>query len=49
MSVRALTLTVSDLALNFGEGDPNSKKKPMVIHIIYFNIDNPFYYNIIKG
>jgi len=29
MNVRALTQTVSDLALNFGEGDPTSKRKPM--------------------
>jgi len=27
--VKALTQTISDLALNFGEGDPSSKKKPM--------------------
>lgn len=27
--MKALTQTVSDLALNFGEGDPSSKKKPM--------------------
>ena len=27
--MRALTQTISDLALNFGEGDPFSKKKPM--------------------
>ena len=30
MSVRALTQAVSDLALNFGEGDPSLKRKPMV-------------------
>jgi len=30
ISVRGLTQSVSDLALNFGEGDPSSKKKPMV-------------------
>ncbi|EAR94553.2 proteasome subunit alpha type protein (macronuclear) [Tetrahymena thermophila SB210] len=29
MSVRSLTQTVSDLALNFGEGDPSLKRKPM--------------------
>ncbi|EGR31210.1 proteasome alpha subunit, putative [Ichthyophthirius multifiliis] len=29
MNVRALTQTVSDLALNFGEGDPSMKRKPM--------------------
>jgi 20S proteasome subunit alpha 5 len=29
ISVKALTQSVSDLALNFGEGDPNTKKKPM--------------------
>ena len=29
ITVKALTQSVSDLALNFGEGDPNSKKKPM--------------------
>lgn len=34
MSVRSLTQTVSDLALNFGEGDPSLKRKPMVM--IYF-------------
>lgn len=27
--MKALTQTISDLALNFGEGDPSSKKKPM--------------------
>lgn len=27
--MKALTQSVSDLALNFGEGDPSSKKKPM--------------------
>lgn len=31
MGVRALTQAVSDLALNFGEGDPSLKKKPMVL------------------
>jgi 20S proteasome subunit alpha 5 len=29
IGLRALTQAVSDLAINFGEGDPNSKKKPM--------------------
>lgn len=29
ITVKALTQSVSDLALNFGEGDPSSKKKPM--------------------
>jgi 20S proteasome subunit alpha 5 len=29
VNVKALTQSVSDLALNFGEGDPSSKKKPM--------------------
>jgi 20S proteasome subunit alpha 5 len=29
ITVKALTQTISDLALNFGEGDPSSKKKPM--------------------
>lgn len=29
ITVKALTQTVSDMALNFGEGDPSSKKKPM--------------------
>jgi len=33
MSVRALTQAVSDLALNFGEGDPSLKRKPMVSRI----------------
>lgn len=27
--MKALTQSVSDLALNFGEGDFNTKKKPM--------------------
>jgi len=30
MSIKAITTTVSDLALNFGEGDATSDKKPMV-------------------
>lgn len=29
ITVKALTQTISDMALNFGEGDPSSKKKPM--------------------
>jgi len=29
LGVKSLTRSISDLALNFGEGDPNSKKKPM--------------------
>jgi len=28
ITVKSLTRSVSDLALNFGEGDPNSRKKP---------------------
>jgi len=36
MSVRALTQAVSDLALNFGEGDPSLKRKPMVWRGRYF-------------
>lgn len=39
MSVRALTQAVSDLALNFGEGDPSLKKKPMVLLNIHLEID----------
>ena len=33
ITVRALTRAVSDLALNFGEGDSSSKKKPMVFKL----------------
>ena len=29
ITVKALTQTISDMALNFGEGDPSSRKKPM--------------------
>jgi len=29
VSVKSLTRSISDLALHFGEGDPNTKKKPM--------------------
>lgn|ERR1712146_30718 len=29
VTVQSLTRSVSDLALNFGEGDPQAKKKPM--------------------
>ena len=29
ITLKALTQTISDLALNFGEGDPSSRKKPM--------------------
>jgi hypothetical protein len=30
ITIRALTRAVSDLALNFGEGDSTTKRKPMV-------------------
>lgn len=31
MNVKALTQTVCDLALEFGESDPDKKKKTMVL------------------
>jgi hypothetical protein len=30
ISVKSLSQMISDQALNFGEGDPSNKKKPMV-------------------